>query len=237
MLENLPEICIEGQRVLLTSQLAELYGTDSKVISNNFTRNKQRYTTGKHYIRLDGSQLDCFLQSSNCGLQNSSKIRSLYLWTERGALLHAKSLNTDKAWDVYDWLVDFYFRAKTVGNLPKGRFYYWEGKPIIPDEDFFEITQPSKRIRRMFYRREIFVGGLDYNGISGSTKEEYERKYSRTFEDPQFMLFMYISGVIKALNLLQSDRATREKIAAFFPKPQRSQILKTAFDTCFIQRY
>lgn len=35
-----------------------------------------------------------------------------YLWTEKGALLHAKSLNTDKAWDVYDYLVDFYFRAK-----------------------------------------------------------------------------------------------------------------------------
>ena len=34
------------------------------------------------------------------------------LWTEKGALLHAKSLNTDKAWAVYDWLVDFYFRAR-----------------------------------------------------------------------------------------------------------------------------
>lgn len=30
----------------------------------------------------------------------------------KGALLHAKSLNTDKAWEVYDYLVDFYFRAK-----------------------------------------------------------------------------------------------------------------------------
>lgn len=38
--------------------------------------------------------------------------KSLYLWTEKGALLHAKSLNTDKAWEIYDYLVDFYFRAK-----------------------------------------------------------------------------------------------------------------------------
>ncbi len=30
----------------------------------------------------------------------------------KGALLHAKSLNTDKAWEVYDWLVDFYFRVQ-----------------------------------------------------------------------------------------------------------------------------
>jgi hypothetical protein len=38
----------------------------------------------------------------------------LYLWTERGALLHAKSLNTDKAWEVYGELVETYFRAKTA---------------------------------------------------------------------------------------------------------------------------
>lgn len=48
-----------------------------------------------------------------CEIQSSFKYaKSLYLWTEKGALLHAKSLNTDKAWQVYDYLVDFYFRAK-----------------------------------------------------------------------------------------------------------------------------
>ena len=50
-------------------------------------------------------------------IQSSLKYaKSLYLWTEKGALLHAKSLNTDKAWEVYDWLVDFYFRAKDIIN-------------------------------------------------------------------------------------------------------------------------
>ena len=47
----------------------------------------------------------------------------LYLWTEKGALLPAKSLNTDKAWEVYDYLVDFYFRAQNeikVGNQITG---------------------------------------------------------------------------------------------------------------------
>lgn len=43
-----------GQRVLTTVQIAELYGTDSKVISNNFNRNKERYTEGKHYYCLTG---------------------------------------------------------------------------------------------------------------------------------------------------------------------------------------
>lgn len=52
------------------------------------------------------------MQSRNSGTQNQNKIRTLYLWTEKGALLHAKSLNTDKAWQVYEFLVDNYFNPK-----------------------------------------------------------------------------------------------------------------------------
>ena len=39
----------QNQRVLLTSQLAESYGTNNKVITYNFNNNKERYEEGKHY--------------------------------------------------------------------------------------------------------------------------------------------------------------------------------------------
>lgn len=39
-------------RVLTTQQIAEAYGSDTRVISNNFNRNKERYIEGKHYICL-----------------------------------------------------------------------------------------------------------------------------------------------------------------------------------------
>lgn len=96
-------------RVLTTQQIAEAYETDGRVISNNYNRNKERYVEGKHFICLEGENLKEFLHSSNLGVQNPSKVRTLYLWTEKGAFLHAKSLNTDKAWEVYDRLVDNYF--------------------------------------------------------------------------------------------------------------------------------
>ena len=57
-------------------------------------------------------------------LRRTSRI---HFWTEKGALLHAKSLNTDKAWEVYDYLVDFYFRAKEKAVDP-------EKKEIVPVE-------------------------------------------------------------------------------------------------------
>ena len=85
----------KNERILSTRQIAEAYETESKIISNNFNNNKSRYKHGKHYIYLEGNELKDFLQSLNLGLQNESKIRSLYLWTEKGALLHAKRQQAD----------------------------------------------------------------------------------------------------------------------------------------------
>jgi hypothetical protein len=105
-------------RVLTTEQLAEQYGANSKMLSKNFSNNRERYIEGKHFHRLEGDILQQFLQTSNLRLQNASKIRVFYLWTERGALLHAKSLNTDKAWEVYDRLVETYFRVRALKSVP-----------------------------------------------------------------------------------------------------------------------
>ena len=109
---NIQVIEMQGVRVLTTAQLAECYGTDTTTIKQNFNNNKRRYEEGKHYVLLKGADLQAFkneVENFDLVKKNAS---ALYLWTERGALLHAKSLNTDKAWEVYDQLVETYFRAK-----------------------------------------------------------------------------------------------------------------------------
>lgn len=95
-------------RALTTQQLAEVYGTNTDVISKNFTNNRERYIEGKHFICLTGDELrEAKASGKIYGLpQNANKF---YLWTKKGAFLHAKSLNTDTAWEVYDRLVDSYF--------------------------------------------------------------------------------------------------------------------------------
>lgn len=100
-----------GIRVLTSAQVAQMYGTDTKTISYNFSYNKKKYTEGKHYVKLEGEALRQFKASRE--IPDCHKYSAhLYLWTEKGALLHAKSLNTDKAWEAYDYLVDFYFHVK-----------------------------------------------------------------------------------------------------------------------------
>ena len=106
-MNNLTVTEYKNIRVLTTQQIAEAYEPDTRIISNNFNRNKERYVEGKHFVCLDGEELKEF--KTNHHFDESSRINKLYLWTEKGAFLHAKSLNTDKAWEVYDRLVDEYF--------------------------------------------------------------------------------------------------------------------------------
>ncbi|WP_342515573.1 ORF6N domain-containing protein [Sutcliffiella sp. FSL R7-0096] len=102
----------DGQRVLNTSQLAESFGTETKIINRNFQRNSERYVQGKHYFALTGEELKAYKGSRQ--IDDSLKFTSvLYLWTEKGAWLHAKSLNTDLAWDAYEKLVDEYYHVKS----------------------------------------------------------------------------------------------------------------------------
>lgn len=97
-------------RVLTTQQIAEVYEADAKVISNNFNRNRDRYEEGKHFVCLEGEELKEF--KTNHQFDESSKVNKLYLWTEKGAFLHAKSLNTDKAWEAYSNLIDGYYKQQ-----------------------------------------------------------------------------------------------------------------------------
>lgn len=89
---------LNGQRVLTTQQIAEGYGTKTRTIIDNFGNNKSRFMEGKHFFLLEGKELKDFKDSNeNFGVVGN-RAPKLYLWTEKGALLHAKSLGTDQAW-------------------------------------------------------------------------------------------------------------------------------------------
>ncbi|MGG4088966.1 ORF6N domain-containing protein [Bacillus licheniformis] len=110
---NLSIIERNNQRVLTTAQLAESYGTNNRRISENFKRNINRFKEGKHFYSLQGKEKRDFINHTQ--IEDGSKnAQTLYLWTEKGAWLHAKSLNTDQAWDAYEMLVDEYYNVKQI---------------------------------------------------------------------------------------------------------------------------
>lgn len=126
------------KRVLTTAQLAESYGTDNRRISENFNRNKGRFIEQKHFIALTGTEKNEFLDRTQ--IEDGSKnAKTLYLWTEKGAWLHAKSLNTDKAWEAYEMLVDEYYRLSST--ITQEQLIKQFGLPSNYKEALFQLAE------------------------------------------------------------------------------------------------
>lgn len=139
-----------NQRVLTTTQIAERYETNTDAIQRNFQRNKGRYTEGKHYYCLTGVELKEFKDwATSCRAVNpdgseliDKRAAVLYLWTKKGALMLAKSLNTDKAWEAYEILVDTYF---SVHELPQRDSYMIED-PVLRAQHWIEEQKEKQQL-------------------------------------------------------------------------------------------
>lgn len=109
----------KNQRIMTTKVLAEEFGTEEGNIQKNYSRNEKRFIEGKHYYKLEGQALKEFKNSLPTeSLEPIKFAPALYLWTDRGAARHAKILDTDEAWEVYEELEENYFNPKkTVKKL------------------------------------------------------------------------------------------------------------------------
>lgn len=110
--ETLSPITHNQIPVITTELLAKLYGCSVECIHRNHHRNKERFAEGKHYIIAKGTDLQNLKISLRDFQTITPNVRKLILWTERGAARHAKMLETDQAWDVFEKLEDCYFRQK-----------------------------------------------------------------------------------------------------------------------------
>lgn len=185
-MHNLFVVESRGKRVLTSAQIADCYDTTVDCIKQNFHANRNRFIEGKHYIALTGTELKAFKNevriphSDEAQAENEVRIphsaeikvryqfntqfkyaKILYLWTEKGALLHAKSLNTDKAWQVYDYLVDFYFRAK-------------EKEPEIPEKKEKVVYEAAYELAHYFIHYD--QGDI----INSSLQKDYDEQAERT---------------------------------------------------------
>lgn len=192
---QLPETLeVKGMKVLTTKQIAEAYGTTKDKIIYNFNYNKDKYILGKHYIEVIGEELRRLKRT--CENQMSLKYaKSLYLWTEKGALLHAKSLNTDKAWEVYDYLVDFYFRVKE--------------QPVVKETKLELVKKPTGRevvdIPENVKIQKAIKEAEDYiTALSVALKEYNAYRSKKSYEDYYMMLNnLSVTTTRKLLDLLE----------------------------------
>ena len=142
-MNDLQVIKHKNERVLLTSQLAEVYETDVKNIQMNFKRNENRFIEGRDYYLLKGDELKEFKNLPTVSRLVDPRTPSLNLWTERGANRHSKILDTDKAWKQFDVLEETYFKVKDTG-------YQIPSTPMEALGLMFEVQkQTDKRLEHL----------------------------------------------------------------------------------------
>ncbi|RBP89358.1 ORF6N domain-containing protein [Cytobacillus firmus] len=201
---NTPKIMEHnGTRILTTAQLAVSYGTDNRRISENFNSNKHRYKEGKHFFLLEGQDLKDFgKQYANS--VSVERVSKLYLWTEKGAWLHAKSLNTDEAWDAYEMLVDEYYNIKDQLPSPPQSLelalqaaleHEREIKNIKSDVDYLKGNMRVDSLQQQEIQQEAkssiiqALGGSDslaYQQISRKVFSTFWNEFKKYFKVPRY---------------------------------------------------
>lgn len=166
-------------RVLTTEQLAEAYGCGVSHIKQNFNNNKARFIEGKHYFRLEGTELKDFKRYvENIGLPLSKYTSTLYLWTKKGAARHSKMLGTDMAWDVFDELEESYFKQ----SMTPEEFLLYSAQRLVEqskairaanaridkvDERLLEVESKQMTIDQCHY---TIIGYANLMGIRGMSR-------------------------------------------------------------------
>lgn len=130
---SLPPITYKDQPVVTTEMLAQAYGCSAKNIRDNFNNNRDRFVEGKHFYSLQNGELQAFRDcTESFGAVVPARTRNLTIWPERGAARHAKMLNTDRAWDVFEMLEETFFRVVKPEAEPL--LLTSPDSPITPDQ-------------------------------------------------------------------------------------------------------
>jgi len=142
-----------NQRVMLTAQIAEFYEAAPARINENFSRNKKNFILGEDYFFLEGKELKQFKSDYPAICEVVNRAPHLYLWTEYGALMHAKSLQSDRALEVFRELRKAYFvvqqakqKHQEQRHLPQFSFRYEERNYCNRERRFFGYFPALKLI-------------------------------------------------------------------------------------------
>jgi hypothetical protein len=107
-------LLIRGQKVMLDSALAELYGVETKVLNRAVKRNRERFPAD-FMFRLtfrEVTALRCQFGTSNIGRGGRRYLP--YVFTEHGAIMAANVLNTPRAIEASVYVVRAFVRLREL---------------------------------------------------------------------------------------------------------------------------
>jgi hypothetical protein len=107
-------IIIKGQRVILDSDLAEVYGVSTKRLNEQVTRNIRRFPADFMFQLSFRELTDLKSQNATSSFVHGGKRKPPRAFTEHGAVMAANVLNSEVAIDASIMLVRVFIRLKEL---------------------------------------------------------------------------------------------------------------------------
>lgn len=129
----------EGKKAMLVRDIALIHGKELRQINQAINMNQKRFKNGIDIVDLL-NQSDGFRKfAEENGLIGSNRTQHVYLLSERGYAKLLKIMDDDKAWDIYDELVDNYFNMRVAIK---------ENNPAIVNQERLKIMKDNSATRK-----------------------------------------------------------------------------------------
>lgn len=96
---DVEQLQYKDQPVVTYEQIATVHGIPVRNVHRSFERNRDKFTEGKHYFRLE------FAEVASLPLKVEANSNGMILFTERGYLLLTKPLRDKRAWEAQERMV------------------------------------------------------------------------------------------------------------------------------------
>lgn len=103
-----------GKKAMLVKDIAKIHGSTVKRINELINRNAKRFRDGIDLIDLKQVVPNDLFSEYGFTKAQWGNANSIYILSERGYAKLLKILDDDKAWDIYDQLVDNYFNMRVA---------------------------------------------------------------------------------------------------------------------------
>lgn len=152
----------KDKKAMLVKDIATIHDRPVKAINQAINMNRARFKDGIDVIdlKIESGSIKLTEFFNRQQIANSNNI---YLLSERGYAKLLKILEDDKAWEIYDELVDNYFNMRYV----------------IQKQDSYMITDPVQRAKRWIEEQEEHQVKLDKEVKKNEVLKPKAEKYDR----------------------------------------------------------
>lgn len=129
----------QGKKAMLVRDVAKIHSRSIREINELINRNSKRFKDGIDILDLKQIVPNDLFSKYGFTKAQWGNANHIYLLSERGYAKLLKIMDDDKAWDIYDELVDNYFNMRVAIK---------ENKPAIVNQERLKIMKDNSATRK-----------------------------------------------------------------------------------------